>query len=126
MTWLKLPDDIDLFHSSVRDHPELNVAIRKAQFDVFNHYLQDGEIKLKGYEADPDQADSMLVSHVKQTIADVVSFRLRNYDQQDGIQSKRSGNRSITFSQSATWDALPQRWTKYLVDFDNRKALYHV
>lgn len=128
MSWFdtSLQADLDLLHSSIRSSDELDNAVERAKFDIFNHYRESGEVKLDGYNADPDSADADLVEVVKHTIADIVSFRLRGYNNEYGVESIRQGQRSISFRDSSYWDAMPKHWNHLLTDFDSREALYYV
>lgn len=130
MTWFNLQSDKHLLHADVNSNPELSNAVVRAQFDIFNHFLEDGEIRLRGYDADVDQADPHLVNAVKFTISMIVSHRLRNYSNQDSVLMQRQGNRQITYGNTSSdlkgWDSFPKHWDKYLIDYDTRTRLYHV
>lgn len=134
MAWFDDTADAHLLHASIREHPELDNAIEKAEYDLFQVYTElerdeeDEEelvVKLRGYDDDPEEADEALVEAVKRTIAELVSNRLRAYDQFREIQSQRQGQRSETFfRESPAWDAFSKNWNFRLRVFDMRKKLY--
>lgn len=126
MKWIELPDDIDLFHASIRGDDELNTAIKRSELDIFSHYRENGVVKLDGYDSDPEQADEELVTVIKNTIADIVSFRLRGYNAEYGVESQRQGNRTISFRNSIYYTEFPRHWNSLLTDFDSRTALFYV
>lgn len=128
MNWFDVTEsaDLDLLHSSIRNDDELLNAVTRAQLDIFTAYREGGVVKLSGYDADVELADAELVTVVKNTIADIVSFRLRSYNNEYGVESIQQGQRSITFRDSGYWDAMPKRWNSLLTDFDTREALYYV
>lgn len=111
-------------HPSVLYDSELGVQIKNAEYDIFNHFLEDGEVKLKGYSAEKDEADALLVEAVERTIGEVASYRLRNKDVQSNIQARRQGQRSETYFTAPSWDGWPDGWISRLTPFDNRTQLY--
>ena len=114
----------EYIHPSVRDDAELTIQAKNAEYDIFNHFTEDGEVKLTGYNSAKAQADEALVEAVERTIGDVVSFRLRNSGVQDGVHSIRQGARSVTYSHAPSWDGYPVGWMSKLTPFDNRTKLY--
>jgi hypothetical protein len=133
MSWFDKQNDAHLLHPSVREDDELDNAIDKAEYDIFNHFTDTkGEITLRGYDDDPAKADVSLRDAVKRTIANMVSFRLRVYDNQEGVTAIQQGVRSVSWSQprmggsAPGWGSYPEHWDKYLVPFDDSEVLYHV
>ena len=114
----------EYLHPSVVDDSELTTQAKNAEYDILNHYTEDGEVKLKGYAESKAEADDKLVEAVERTIGDVVSFRLRNMDVKDNVESIRQGARSITYSDTPSWDGWPDGWMSKLTPYDNRTQLY--
>jgi hypothetical protein len=124
MSWFDISNDLSLLHSSVRDNDELQAAIDRAEFDTFEKYTEDGDVKLDGYNDDPAQADERLLQAVKYTIADIVSFRLRSYDDDTDVTEERLGRWSAKYAGSRGWEAFPSNWNTLLHKFDTRQKLY--
>lgn len=137
------PSDLSLLHSSVRDHDELYDVADKVEYEVLDRYRQrdmervstyeaffeyefgrdpNDEIKVRlvGYDAEtPADSEAGLKEALRRTIAEVVSWVLRNYDTQSDVSSIQQGQRSITYSGNApTWESFPDGWDRYLKNYD--------
>lgn len=137
------PSDLSLLHSSVRDHDELYDVADKVEYEVLDRYRQrdmervstyeaffeyefgrdpNDEIKVRlvGYDAEtPEDSEAGLKEALRRTIAEVVSWVLRNYDTQSDVSSIQQGQRSITYSGNApTWESFPDGWDRYLKNYD--------
>lgn len=137
-------DDLNLLHSTVRDHDELDNVVDQVEWEIINHYSQRpqdrGRIR-SGNEnlgtvntievmlIDYDGTDSPdgLKDALKRTIADVAEGILLNYDNERGVQSKRQGQRAISYRganlDSRTW---PSGWSYRLKNYDDREAVYAI
>lgn len=124
--WFNGNINIEYVHPSVRNDDEFITQAKNAEYDIFNHFTENGEVMLTGYDADVQEADNALVEAVERTIGEVVSFRLRNVSVSDGIQSIRQGARSITYSHTPSWDGFPAGWSSKLTPFDNRTKMYMI
>jgi len=139
--------DLDLLHSSIRNHSELDNVVDRVEHNVIDHYKQrkqvyhtvtgkenlygtsrEIEVMLLGYdEQTPVDSDADLKEALKYTIADIVSYVLRTYDRQSGVESIQQGKRSITYrraaSDSRSWQ---DGWSLPLRNFDERTPLYGI
>lgn len=140
--------DLNLLHSSIRDHQELDNVVDKVEYEILDFYKQrpsvplrlqtgrenlystnDIQVRLIDYDNDtPANSEADLKEALKYTIAEVSSWVLRNYDNdQGGVQSIQQGKRSISYMGAApSWDRWPDGWRHYLKNFDDREALYSV
>lgn len=118
--------DEALLHGDVRSHPEIYNVLERAERDVFRRYTENGVVKLRGYDKDPEKADDDLVVAVKDAVANLASYRLRAYDNDPGVESVRQGNRSVTYRFDSLYNGYPRHWDSALIDFDERTVLYHV
>ena len=137
------PEDISLLHSSVRDHEELFDVSDRVEYEVLERYKQrdmervstyeaffeyefgrdpsqEIKVRLVGYDAEtPADSEEGLKEALRRTIAEVVSWVLRNYDTQSDVSSIRQGSRSITYSGNApTWESFPRGWDRLLKNYD--------
>lgn len=135
--------DIFLIHSSVRAHSELVQMAAQVEEEIINHYRErnrdgyaeypyygsstgtafittDGKyvIWLDGYKEDASLADARLKDALRRTIADVISHRLKHYDDEPGIKSWTQGRRSVTYSGSGIDGQWPKAWNKRLTEFN--------
>lgn len=145
--------DKALIHASVRDHEELSNVADQVEHEVIEAYKQRPgipirvrsgrenlnktpraiEVRLEGYNVDnPEDSDDGLKEQLKRTIADVTSFMLRNYDNEQGVQQVRQGQRSVMYGNaqgggtSITWRSFPPGWNVRLKNYDNRVANYAI
>lgn len=138
--------DKDLLHSDVRDHAELELVATDVEYQVIEHFRQEKEydetslmpanpqdaieteIRLAGYDVDADDADvdEHLKKALRYTIAYVISYCLRNYDNERNVNSKKRGNRSKSYSGSIpTKEEWPDDWSyRYLDTFDTTDIVY--
>lgn len=139
--------DVLLLHESVRDHNELARIASAVETDVINHYRERNErgldrytyygsptvapfvtsdgkyiVWLDGYKEDADEADTRLKDALRRTIADVVSHRLRYYDEERGVQSWTQGRVSVTFSGGGRDTEWPKGWSRRLAEFNLNPA----
>lgn len=142
--------DLNLLHSDVREHDEVDNVIDKVEWEILNHYKQrpsipirvrtgsenlkigpessDIEVQLIGYDSDtPADSDDGLKEALKRAIAHVASWVLRNYDNAQGVSSITQGKRSITYAGTVPdindW---PDGWGATLKNYDDREALYSI
>ena len=140
-------EDLDLLHSSVRDDDELTNVVNKVEYEMIDHFRQRPDIpvyfrsgfenlssknrikvRLIGYsEDDPSQSNTDLKEALRRSIAHVVSYILRNYDNLVGAQAIRQGQRSVTYKGVIPdVDKWPDGWKSYLRNFDDREAHYSI
>ena len=140
-------EDLDLLHSSVRDDDELTNVVNKVEYEMIDHFRQRPDIpvyfrsgfenlssqnrikvRLIGYsEDDPSQSNTDLKEALRRSIAHVVSYILRNYDNLVGAQAMRQGQRSVTYKGVIPdVDKWPDGWKSYLRNFDDREAHYSI
>ena len=133
-------DDLNLLHADARDHNELsNVASRVEQeiLDYFstidngypdywydhNEPAGSGEVvrvNLAGYDSDPANATDAFKRAFKQTIADVTSYILLNYEKtEDAIESEDRGERSTSYIEAVKAGDWPEAWDRKLKKFQN-------
>lgn len=144
-------DDLDLLHESVRSHDELDNVVDKVEWEILNFYKQrEGEawttysdffqyedgadplneilVRLVGYDQDtPEDSEADLKEVLKYTIADVVTWVLRNYDNPQGVSSIQQGKRSIDYRGTVPdvkdWY---NGWNNKLKNFDARISNYGI
>ena len=140
-------EDLDLLHSSVRNDDELTNVVNKVEYEMIDHFRQRPDIpvyfrsgfenlssknrikvRLIGYsEDDPTQSNADLKEALRRSIAHVVSYILRNYDNLVGAQAIRQGQRSVTYKGVIPdVDKWPDGWKSYLRNFDDREAHYSI
>nr|BDD43939.1 hypothetical protein 3 [bacterium] len=138
---------LNLLHSEIRDHTELDNVVDSVEYNVLDYYKQrpsipltletgrenldtvnEIQVRLIDYnQNNPENSESDLQEALRRTIADVVSWVLRNYDNSQGVQSIQQGKRSITFIGPApSWDTWPDGWNFRLRNFDDREAIYSI
>ena len=122
-----LEADRDLLHESVRDHDYLKPVADKAEYDVFEWFTEavgylTFEVRLWGYDADPNSANASLKEDARRTIAEVVSHRLRFYDVAEGVfKEKLEGYEyEAEGSVDRKW---PDGWNRRLIKYDKRHPL---
>jgi hypothetical protein len=144
--------DINLLHRDVRGSSELDNMADRVEYEVIQFYKQRDmqgiatyqdffryeagaspltgiKVRLVGYnEADPEQSTAELKEALRRTIADILSYQLRNYETSDGIASQSQGNRSITFAsgRAITWRDFPHGWNLHLRNYDARIQGYGI
>lgn len=135
--------DINLLHGDVRNHCELSNVAAQVESDVINRFRErnrgagypypyfassvgtpysttDGKyiIWLDGYKEDADEADTRLKDALRRTIADVISHRLRYYEEENGVKRFSQGRVSIEYSGSGRDAEWPRQWSRRLTEFD--------
>lgn len=122
-------DHTDLLHSSVRSHAELARISARVEQEVIDYYTQIAgyqtyEVRLQGYAADADNVTNADFKRaLRETIADVISHRLRNYDSLEGLTSESLGDYSYTRSGDSRLDPKwPGGWNWRLGNYDLRQA----
>lgn len=140
-------DDLDLLHSSIRSHDELDKVIANVEYEILDYYKQrpsipltlktgrenlyttnEINVRLIDYDNEtPSNSEQDLKDALKKTIAEVASWVLRNYDNSQGVESIQQGKRSISFyGLSPSWQDFPRGWQRWLKNFDDREALYSI
>lgn len=139
--------DLFLIHSSVRDHCELSQMAASVEDEIISQYRErnvggyteypyyssqtgtpytttDGKyiIWLDGYKVDADEADTRLKDAMRRTIADVISHRLKHYDDEPGIKSWTQGRRSVVYAGDGIDAHWPKSWNKRLIEFNLNPA----
>lgn len=122
--------DTSLLHADVRQHPELAIVALRAEQDVLSYFAgESGAPALTGYATEPATAAGYdadrtrwtgLCLALRLTIADVVSHRLRYYDDDATLQSVSRGSRSQTRFPGALDARWPPRWHWRLRPYDAR------
>lgn len=108
-------DDLLLLNADVRTDAELaNVAsateddVRQV-YTIYDDIDEEYEVKLRGYNADPELANEHFKKAYKQTIADAISFRLLNYNNREGIKRDKRGQREREYMDGFRAQELPER-----------------
>lgn len=127
--------DMDLIHSTVRNHPEVERIVVRTERDILLHYtvrtgLDTFTVSLTGYnEENPSASTARLRELLKHAIADVASHRLRNYHRNPALQSERLEQYQYdrgSYSGVADYD-WPQGWDAELNRmFSERDVWFHV
>lgn len=143
--------DLNLLHSSIRSHSELDNVVDLVEWKLLDHYKQrkglgvannadffryesgadpDNEIQVRlvGYDQDtPSNSKADLQEQLKYTIAKAVSWVLRNYDVTQGATSIQQGKRSVDYGVSVPdWNQMPSGIQGLLKNFDARVASYGI
>lgn len=143
--------DLDMLHSSIRDHAELDNVVNDVEWKIIDHYTQrkglnranhadffryeDGnapsneiQVRLVGYDQDiPADSEAALKAQLKRAIAKAASWVLRNYEVPQGVQSIRQGQRSVTYGIDVPdWDKMPSGIQAILKNHDARIAAYGI
>lgn len=124
--------DRALLHEDVRSHSALYDVAGQAENEVirvYTDYDSDGEVdevRLAGYDSDPALAGSALKDAIRRTIAEVVSWRLLHYDDDERAQSVSQGRRSVTYKDGGPSRFWPKDWSRRLAGFDTTGPLYHI
>lgn len=143
--------DLNLLHSSVREDDELDNVVDSVEWEIINAFSQrdmeglgtyeaffeyetgrdpNDEIKVRLVGYDPEtqtDSDSGLKAVLKRTIAEIVSWVIRNYENTDGVNSIKQGQRSITYSGHApSYDSFPKGWDRKLKNYDARIKQYGI
>lgn len=137
-----------LLTRSVRSHQDLATEAAKAERDVIMYYtvrqapiemytsqftLSRGYPKgngvyvcLEGFDPDADNVDDAeLVTALRDTIADVLTWRLSKYGESPLISGVSTAvGSSKTFNENATSDFPPRDWNWRLQRWDLRPPLY--
>lgn len=143
--------DTNLLHSEVRTHSELQNVVEKVEWEIIDRFSEreggslgnyseffayengsnpNAEIKVRliGYDEDtPANSETGLKEALRRTIADVVSWVLRSYDNSEGVNSISQGNRSATFNfTSPSWRDWPEGWKNKLSNYDVKVVQYGI
>lgn len=143
--------DGELLHPDVRGSGELQMVADRIEWEIIDYYKQrdmqslttydsffrfefgrdprqEVKVRLLGYdEENPDESEPELKEALRRTVADIVSWVLRNYETEQGASSIRQGNRSITYAGSVpTWREWPVGWSSKLHNFDAKIAGYGI
>lgn len=120
-------DDLKLLHSSVRTSAELENVASRVERQIINFYTIDlravatpTTVALDGYEIDADDATNPFKADFKQTIADVISHLLMNYDARDEKRIK-IGQREKEFFQPKNYKSWPIGWNNWLKPYELRR-----
>lgn len=141
----------EMLHSSVRDSDDLQSVVDSVEWEVINAFSQrdmeglgtyeaffeyefgrdpndEIKVRLAGYDsANPGDSDSGLKEALSRTIAEIVNWKIRNYDNPDGVESIRQGDRSISYSgHSPSFDQFPTGWDRRLKNYDARISPYGI
>lgn len=113
--------DAGYLHSSVREHPEAALVTERVEADVIRWATRGSSstrtVILDGYdETTPADSESDLKMALKETIGEVVSWRLRHYDDDRNVVSESRGARSKSWAQGVDPD-WPDGWNRRLIDF---------
>lgn len=149
--FFKIPQDENLLHASVRDNDELQNVIDQVEFEIIEAFKQrdmqrlttyeaffdyefgrdpfnEVKVRLVGYDEEtPSESDEDLKELLKRTIAKVVSWVLRNYDNADKATSIKQGQRSISYSGVVpSWKDWYSGWDNMLHNYDARIKNYGI
>ena len=138
-------DDIALLHTSANKKKDLDEVVDNVEYEILDFYKQrpsipfqtgreslyttnEISVRLIGFDnTTPADSEQDLKDALKKTIAEIVSWVLRNYETEQSVKSMRQGNRAITFGGlSPSWQDFPSGWQRWLKNFDDREALYSI
>ena len=144
-------DDLDLLHSEVRENPELGATVTQVQAENIQAFSQRDmqglttyqsffqyefgvnptdviRVRLLGYnEDDPEESDEGLKDVFKRSIAEVVTWVLRNYSNPQGVTSIRQGQRSVTYAGVVpSYMDFPLGWDRWFKNYDGRIQPYGI
>jgi len=138
-TYFDTTADSDRLHADVRQHSELDDVVSRVEQEILdyfstintglgtyydpNHPASTGEIaevNLAGYDPDPAKASDAFKRAFKQTIADVASWILRNYEHEPGLESYDRGDRSWSWAYPTSYQDWPKGWDHRLIRFRDR------
>lgn len=125
-------DDLKLLNSDVRSDSELENISNPTEDDVRQMYTvydessEQYEVKLRGYTSDPDDAAAAFKKAYKQTIADVISYRLLNYSNTKGVKRDRRGQREQEYFEGYRPEELPQRLFCRLSLYDTKTPVFGI
>lgn len=109
------PEGRSVLHASVRDHAELSSVAERAEQDILDAF-RSGEVKLEGYDPDPEAADEELRKRLQRAIGEVTSHRLRYYYEEAGTIRESEGERTI--EREAPVDRMwPSGWDRLLLPY---------
>ena len=146
------PQDVRLLHASVRGHEEMKTVSYQIEWEVIDFYTQRENLRYRygnrrpvtGVENlrdrqeirvmlidydqnEPEKSPDELKEALRRTIADIVSWVLRNYDNTQDAQSIRQGDRSISFATTIpNWRNFPNGWNRRMKNWDFRVAGYSI
>lgn len=144
-------DDLNLLHADVRTHSELGNAVRDAQFEIIQAFSQRDmqglttyeaffkyefgvnprdhiKIRLYGYnEESPEDSDAGLKEVFKRSVANIVSWSLRNYSNPQQVSRIKQGQREVQYSGIVPgWQSFPHGWDRLFKNYDARIMAYGV
>lgn len=144
-------EDLNLLHSSVRTHDEVDNVVNQVEWNILDHYSQrEGQswgnyddffeyeqgndptneikVRLVGYDSeDPTNSEADLQEALRRTIADVSSWVLRNYHRSQGVDEIQQGNRSYSSSSGVpSWREWPHGWQNKLSNFSAEIPAYGI
>jgi len=144
--------DLTLVVKDVRSYPDLSVVATQAEWDVIEHFTRQFPaavdhvnnfyvgrgyhrgngvyVALEGFDPDASAvaaAYADLVTALKWTIADVISWRLSKYSEAPHVDSiSTKGGSSKTFSSSKDERFPPGQWDARLKRWDIRLVVYTI
>lgn len=143
--------DLNLLHSSIREHDELDNIVDKVEWEIIELFTQrEGQnrgtwqdffeyengndpnnelkVRLVGYDSTtPTDSDADLKEALKRTIARVTSWVLRDYNNAQGVTSISQGQRSVSYAGSVpSWQEWPDDWDRLLHNYDARIPNYGI
>jgi len=144
-------EDLKLLHKSVRTDDELDNVVDQVEFQVIEAFkqrdmqrlttyetffeyefardpLDEIKVRLVGYDEEtPSESDNELKELLKRTIASVVSWVLRNYNNTQKVSSIRQGQRSINYAGVVpSWKDWYSGWDNLLSNYDARIKTYGI
>lgn len=143
--------DSDLLHSSIRNEDELYSIVDRVEWEITQAFKQremqglstysdfflyesgsqpntEIKVRLLGYDQDdPENSEDGLKEVFKYTIADVVSWVLRNYNNQQSAENISLGRFSVSTSGDVpTWREFPSGWDRRFKNYDARITEYGI
>lgn len=144
-------EDLKLLHKSVRTDDELDNVVDQVEFQVIEAFKQrdmqrlttyetffdyefgrdpmdEIKVRLVGYDEEtPSESDNELKELLKRTIAGVVSWVLRNYNNTQKVSSIRQGQRSINYAGVVpSFKDWYSGWDNLLSNYDARIKTYGI
>lgn len=138
MPYFDSSQDTALVYATVRTDDELENVAARAEADVIDRFTakndeDDFEVFLDGYDEDPTLADGYdddrsawtgLAAALRQTIANVISHRLRYYDVDATASLVVRGSRTVARAAGTLDPEWPKGWQRRLQKFDTRPKVF--
>jgi hypothetical protein len=139
----KNQDDLNLLPTRFRDAEDIAAVAAQVERDILSEFTirTAGDIRigdtvfnnnlglaiyLYGYKEDADDADTDadLKQALKDTVAEVILWRLRRRVHDVAVMAEGDGNKSVTYNDHARDQLFPPNWSFRLHPYDARPPTY--